>query len=155
MLVWSAFLGGPVLYFIMPFQPIGRPTVVARERLNCGDVLLTQTFTATTDPYIVSFYFRPTGATGWAEYYVDHESLFWRGTLSVAPDRERCTLMFYGSAQGTFSCVDRKITQRSGHVLGAKAVVVDPLAAPQRGASSPMDVGASDNTLEGYPWEPR
>jgi hypothetical protein len=75
----AAIVGGPFIYYIMPFEPVGRPTVVASGRLACGDILLTQTFTATADPYIVSLYFRASGAKLWSEYYVDDESIFWRG----------------------------------------------------------------------------
>src|SRR4051794_16036785 len=44
------------VFFIMPFEPVGRPSVVVQGELSCGQVMLTQTFTGTTDPYLVDFY---------------------------------------------------------------------------------------------------
>jgi hypothetical protein len=46
---WLALPPGVVVavfvFFIMPFEPLGRTTVVARGELSCGQVMLTQTFT--------------------------------------------------------------------------------------------------------------
>jgi hypothetical protein len=142
----AAAMVGPLLYYIMPFQPVGRPTVVASATLGCGETLLTQTFTATLDPYIVSFYFRPSGAKLWSEYYVDHQSIFWRGGLRVDPDGGGCALMYYGAEQAHFSCQDRLLAQGK-RWLPAKAAVEDPMAKKLGQAQSPMDVGAQSKDL--------
>ena len=142
-------VAGAFTYYIMPFQPIGRPTLVASGALECGDVLVTQTFTATTDPYVVSLYFRAAGANSWSEYYVDDESLFWRGALRVDADREACGLTYYGAEYARFSCRDRLLVKR-GKALGAKASVEDPLSHRLEKSRAPMDVGAQSNELHAH-----
>ncbi len=154
LLIPASIAVGLFLYFIMPFEPINRPTVVARGHLACGDVLLTQSFTGTTEPYVVSFYFRPPGSAMWAEYYVDHDSPFWRGTLQIAPSGDSCGLILYGSETGSFSCNDQKLARRSGRRLPPMALIADPLARDSRVASGPMGVGAESNDVfKGYRWE--
>src|SRR5690349_15162053 len=118
--ILGAIVVGPFIYYIMPFEPVDHPTVIATGRLACGDVVLTQTFTATPDPYVVRFYFRASGAKLWSEYYVDDESVFWRGGVRVDQDREGCRLIFYGADQARFSCRDQLLAQR-GRLLPAKA----------------------------------
>jgi hypothetical protein len=133
----------------MPFEPLGRPTLIGREQLSCGEVMLTQIFTnaASPDAYVVSLYLRPSGADEWSEYYLDHESLYWRGSIEVAGDRARCAFRSYGSLRGSFSCEERKMVRPNGVRLGPKASLNDPLS-PEVGRqrpNSPMDVGAASN----------
>jgi hypothetical protein len=141
-----------VFYFIRPFQPVNRPTLIDRASLSCGEVLLTQTFTGTTEPYVVSLYFRANGSRSWSEYYVDHDSPFWRGKLKVSPSRDSCELVFYGSRFGEFSCREL-VVERPGRSYPPKAVIAEPLERVFDASASPMDVGATSNDLNGYPWE--
>lgn len=147
----------PYFYYVMPFEPVGRPTLVGRERLSCGDIMLTQELTGRADlgSYVVSFYFRPPGGKEWAEYYLDHESMYWRGSIDVAADRASASLHSYGSPRGSFSCSDRRMSRPRGKSLGPKARFTDPLnPVPRRLHNSPADVGADpDNPFPGYRWQ--
>ena len=101
--------GGAALFLLvgfwlllMPHSPRGRPTEVARARLACGDLLLTQTFTASTDPYHVWLYFRKHGARGWNEYLVDNKAPYWWGGLSARGSE--AVITFYWKSWGMFEC---------------------------------------------------
>lgn len=141
-------VAAPYLYYVMPFEPVDRPTLVGRERLSCGDIMLTQTFTGGLAPgaYVVLLYFRSPEAKHWDEYYLDHESLYWRGSIDVAADRTSSAFHSYGTLRGSFSCSDREMLRPRGNRLGPKAIVADPLSPRHRRLhNSPMDVGASSN----------
>ena len=129
---WLATLPGAVVlvfvFFIMPFSPVGRPLVVARGGLSCGEVLLTQTSTGNSDPYFVFFYFRPTGAKAWEEYYVDDESPYWRGAVRVGSNGDSCSVTFYGTTELSYTCGTGRLTRRHGIDTSARATVDDPLA---------------------------
>jgi len=129
---WLASLPGAVIFafvfFIMPFSPVGRPLLVASGTLSCGEVLLTQTFTGTPDPYFVSFYFRPTGTKAWEEYYVDDESPYWRGTVRVESSGDSCSVTFYGTKELSFTCGAARLVRRHGIDTFARARVENPLA---------------------------
>lgn len=89
----------------MPHTPPRVPLEVARVRVPCGELLLTQAFTRTTDPYVVWLYFRPSGGKEWTQYFVDDEAPYWWGGL--VPEGDGATLTFYGRARGRFGCSDR------------------------------------------------
>jgi hypothetical protein len=86
----------------MPHTPVHVPREVARVELPCGEVLLTQTFTATVEPYIVRLYFKASGESDWAQYFVSYEAPYWWGGLDGSPSG--ATLTLYGRAVGTFEC---------------------------------------------------
>lgn len=123
----AALLAAAFLFFIMPFEQVGRPFVAARGSLTCGDVMLTQTFTGTSDPYFVLFYFRPLGTTEWVEFYVDDESPYRRGSLQIAPGGERCAVTFYGREDLSFGCRDRSLKRRNRTDALPRKLVTDPL----------------------------
>lgn len=135
-------------YLVMPLEPVERPLLIGRSRLTCGDVALTQRFTGTLEPYIVSLYYRPNSDARWLEYYVDHEGLFWRGTLRSAIGADACQLIYYGAEVGSFSCSDLRLQTKNGRKLAPKRVVTDPFAL-QHDEGSPMDVGATSDALLG------
>lgn len=108
----------------MPFEPGGRPSLVGRERLTCGDVMVTQTFSgelASVGAYMVSLYFRPAEQKARSEYYLEHESVYWRGSIDIAAGRSSASFVSYGKARGAFSCADAKLTRPIGAKLGPKA----------------------------------
>jgi hypothetical protein len=125
-------------FFIMPFEPVGRPLSVAGGKLACGEVQLTQTFTGSTDPYFVLFYFRPAGEKDWLEYYVDDESPYWRGSIRVTPDEDSCVVTFYSSADLSFSCSDRRLQRRHRQATFPRATVANPLSRDYRAAVGPQ-----------------
>jgi len=137
------------VFFIMPFEPLGRPSVVAEGELSCGQVLLTQTFTGTPDPYFVLFYFRPSGANEWVEFYVDDESPYWRGSLQIAASRERCTVSFYGKEELAFRCGDRALTRRNLVATLPRGLVSDPRL---RNYEERLDSAKAQVALEQYYW---
>jgi hypothetical protein len=157
LVVFVLGVGPAYLYYVMPFEPMGHPTLVGRGRLSCGEMMLTQTLTgrAQLGSYVVSLYFRPPEAKEWAEFYLDHESLYWRGSIEVAADGSSASFYSYGSLRGTFSCADQRVLRAGGRTrLGPKASVTDPLTpSPSRLHNSPMDVGAASNDpFPGYRW---
>jgi hypothetical protein len=86
----------------MPHTPYGVPQEKGRLTLECGEMLLTQVFTATTDPYFVWLYFRPKGETEWTQYFVDFEAPYWWGGLTAT--ETGADLTFYGETVGRFRC---------------------------------------------------
>jgi hypothetical protein len=86
----------------MPHTPTLLPREVERAKLSCGELLLTQTFTGTVEPYIVWVYFRAPGAPEWDQYFVDFEAPYWWGGLDARADGAMLT--FYGRRIGDFAC---------------------------------------------------
>jgi hypothetical protein len=71
------------LYFVMPFTPVGKPITIDQVVLPDGtELILSQVFTGTLEPYKVSLYCRPRGGP-WLWYYVDHQALYWRGRIEI------------------------------------------------------------------------
>ena len=65
--------------YVLPRQPAGTPELVARIELHDPpEIALTQTFTATMEPYDVVLWYRDQEET-WHGFYVDHEALRWQG----------------------------------------------------------------------------
>ena len=136
-LLLPAALGTVFLLFIMPFESVGRPLVAARGALSCGEVLLTQTFTGTSDPYFVLFYFRASGSSDWAEFYVDDESPYWRGQVHPSPDQDSCTVTFYAKKALSYRCGDSRLKRSNGTDVPARAIVRDPLTRDFRASIDP------------------
>jgi len=111
-------------FVLMPHSPKGRPTEVAKGRVACGDLLLTQTFTASTDPYHVWLYFRKHGTTAWDEYLVDHEAPYWWGGLTSRGSEAVVT--FYWKSWGTFQCQGPTFTVGDRFMPVARQNVQDP-----------------------------
>jgi len=125
-------LGLLFIYFIMPFEKVGQPSPVARGIVACGEVLLTQTFTGTSDPYYVLFYFRANGANEWAEFYVDDQSPYWRGNLEISPRGDSCSVTFYTKAVLSYGCGDRSLGRKDKISTFARAIVADALSRDYR-----------------------
>lgn len=147
LLLLPTALGLAFVYFIMPFEKVGRPLVVASGRLACGEVMLTQSFTGTPDPYFVLFYFRANGSGRWAEFYVDDESPYWRGSLQMSPAGDSCSLSFYASKELSYSCGDRNLGRRGRTAAPARAIVTDPLARDYR---QRVDPNVARTQVEAY-----
>ena len=113
-----------VWFVLMPHTPKGRPAEVARARLVCGDLLLTQTFTASTDPYLVWLYYRKHGATGWDEYLVDNEAPHWWGGLTSRGSE--AVITFYLKSWGMFQCQGPTFTVGERLMPVARQNVQDP-----------------------------
>lgn len=133
-------LGLGVVVFIMPFEKVGRPLLVATGRLACGEALLTQTFTGTSDPYFVLFYFRPHGSHDWVEFYVDDESPYWRGSVQVSSSGDSCAVTFYGTEELLYRCGDRSLQRRHKEPARPRAIVANPLARDYRQAVDPRTI---------------
>ncbi|MET0795223.1 MAG: hypothetical protein ABW061_27135 [Polyangiaceae bacterium] len=110
----------------MPHRPVGVPREASRTHLACGELLLTQTFTGTPDPYRVFLYYRPNGATFWSRYFVDDEAPFWWGGLS--PIAQGARLSLYTHTEGLFSCEGPTFTLHGKDMpVRAGYLVPDPL----------------------------
>lgn len=133
----------------MPLEPVGRPSIVARGELSCGQVMLTQTFTGTADPYYVLFYFLPKGAKEWIEFYVDDESPYWRGSLRVSPNREACSVTFYGRQDLAYRCGDSTLQREKRVASLPRALVQDPLG---RNYQELLDATKAKASLEQHSW---
>ncbi len=140
LMLLAAALGLTFYFLIMPFEKVGRPLVVATGRLACGEVLLTQTFTGTSDPYLVLFYFRPNGARDWAEFYVDDESPYWRGTMHISPSGDLSSVTLYGTQELSFRCGTRTLGRRGQKPAPSRAIVQDPLARDYRQRVDPRSI---------------
>ena len=55
----ALFLFFIMRFEILPFEQLGKPSVVVSGKLACGEFMLTQTCTGTPDPCLIWFYFRP------------------------------------------------------------------------------------------------
>lgn len=80
-------MGSPIVVMwraLEPMSPIGEPQLVSRAVTTEGqELVVTQSYTGTLEPYVVSLYVRERGASKWAWYYLDHEALYWRGRIVV------------------------------------------------------------------------
>jgi hypothetical protein len=101
-----AMLISPIVYYVMPFSPVGQTLVVAELTLPDGrDLFILQRFTGTLEPYEVRFVTRrPDGHAD--EYYLDHESIYWRGALILDTDREEVRITFYGESAARYDYVN-------------------------------------------------
>jgi hypothetical protein len=135
------------VFFFMPFEKVGRPIAVTSGKLACGDVRLTQTFTGTSDPYFVLFYFRANGAREWVEFYVDDESPYWRGSLRVSPNRDSCSVTFYESEELSYRCGDHSLERRRTQPAPARALVADPMTRDYR---QPLEPSIAHGELDAY-----
>lgn len=92
LLVIVAFLW---VYLVAPYNPIGKPIVVDSLDLGNGTKLtIVQVYTGILEPYKVSLLeSRPDSVMN--EYYLDHESLYWRGKLEFVEDRHRVDVYYY------------------------------------------------------------
>jgi hypothetical protein len=135
-------LGLGFIFLLMPFEEVGRPLVVASGKLACGEVLLTQSFTGTSDPYFVLFYFRANGAHEWVEFYVDDESPYWRGSLRVSQDSNSCSVTFYWAEKLSYRCGERSLARSRRTPTLPRALVADPLARDYRQRVKPKAIGA-------------
>ena len=118
-------------FVIMPHTPTGVVQEVSRAKLECGDVLLTQTFTGTTDPYEVWFYFRPSANEPWHQYFVDFEAPFWWGGLTRASDGKSSQLHSYLQSEGVFRCENAAFELRGGRRIPARQTLTDPFNPPE------------------------
>jgi hypothetical protein len=147
MALLPAAFGLAFVFVIMPFEKVGRPLVVASGRLTCGEVLLTQTFTGTPDPYVIFFYFRASGSHEWVEFYVDDESPYWRGSLRVSPNGDGCSVTFYASEELSYACGDRSLGRRRRKPASPRAIVTNPL---ERDYRQPVDPKINRSQLDAY-----
>jgi hypothetical protein len=73
-----------LVWFIMPFSPVGQPLDVASLRTPDGtEVLILQVFTASQDLYEVYLFTRYAGDDSWSGYCLDPDGLYWRATLRL------------------------------------------------------------------------
>jgi len=119
----AGFVSLPILALWVVFMPhtsSREPKEVARVRLACGELLLTQTFTRTVEPYIVRLYFREHGKPVWTQYWVDDEAPYWWGGL--VPHGGRAELTLYGGIEGFFECGAQAFTLRGRMIPPARQV---------------------------------
>ncbi len=76
-----AIIAAATLYLVMPFSTVGEPMLVDSAELPDGRCLkIVQEYTGTMEPYLVSLFVKSTQGS-YSEYYIDHESLYWRGEI--------------------------------------------------------------------------
>lgn len=115
-----------VWLLIMPHTPTLEPREVARAEVSCGDLLVTQMFTGTVEPYIVWLYYKAPGETDWGQFFVDDEAPYWWGGLDASGDA--ATLTLYGKPVGQFTC-DGRAFRAWSHDMPQIRRVADPFDA--------------------------
>jgi hypothetical protein len=77
-----------LVWFIMPFSPVGQPLDVASLRCPDGtEVLILQVFTASQDLYEVYLFTHYAGEDLWSGYCLDPDGLYWRARLRLEKER--------------------------------------------------------------------
>lgn len=93
---------GLFAFLVYPFSPVGVPQLVAYERVGEFEFMLTQTFTPSTEPYEVYFYYRKNQGP-WSRHYMDHEAWYWRGALQVKQKDRLVEIINHGRLRATFN----------------------------------------------------
>lgn len=101
-LVVTCFVAGVFAFLVYPFSPAGVPQLVDYERVGEFEFMLTQTFTPSTEPYEVYFYYRANQGL-WSQHYVDHEAWYWRGDLRIKQDARLVEIVDHGRLRAKFN----------------------------------------------------
>lgn len=107
------------IYFVMPFSPVGTPLLVAEATTPEGiEMCVTQTFTGTTEPYEVSFWFHSSSGP-WYWYYLDHQALYWRGRIELDTKARQATIFRSGKEVARFNWDTQALsfTTRNGRIV--------------------------------------
>lgn len=123
-------LASAVWGVLMPHSPTRVPMEAARTQLACGELLLTQTYTASVEPYWVWLYHRPSPTALWAQYFVDDEAPYWWGHLRNRPDDEAAALTLFGRVIGDFDCAGPTFHLR-GRLRSVEQTISDPFDVSQ------------------------
>lgn len=103
-----------LLYVLMPFSPVGEPLLVAAATTDGGiEMLVTQTFTGTTDLYKVAFFVRE-GDESWSVYYLDGDALYWRGRIELDKGKKEATVYRGSTAEVRFNWEKREFRWWTG-----------------------------------------
>lgn len=140
---------GSIIFFLMPMEPVGRVLPVARCRLECGELVLTQVSNGFPE-FIVDLYFRPRGSDLWAIYAIETDSAYWRGELLETNGGRSAVLTYYNTVAGGFSCADRTFKRTHG---GSRSAIYGVSSLPQDYSDLtlvPLPVGwAQDDSRSG------
>lgn len=102
------------VYYVMPFSPVGEPLVVDRQVVDGTiELMVTQTFSGTNEPYNVAFGFREQGSE-WTWSTLDFQALYWRGRILVDETKREATIMNGRRIEGKFNWDTKEMIWPSG-----------------------------------------